>query len=325
LTPGIPEYLSASSSISLLVLNPILFLLFLGANVALYGSGVILIREAMIRWKKSYATVLLLGMAYAIVEEGLALRTLYNPSAPQVGTLGIYGHWLGVNWVWTAGLLIFHSVYSISLPIFLFGLVFPQLKKQSLVRNRGLITSIAALTIDSILLSLLVNYDPGIGILLFSGIAVAIFTFIARKLPADAFRTKIGNPTSSPRKYGMMGILLFPATLLAGAFAASWNIPPIIPISLDFLFMYLILSRTYGSIGTKNNQEHKTAFAIGLLLPVVVFGMIASVVGNPLIFGEDVLFVLFTLRLWRKWHYRTILERFPLQPSISGIGTAQST
>ena len=52
LTPGIPEYLSASSQLTVLVINPVLFFLFLAANLGLYGSGVILIREAMIRWRK---------------------------------------------------------------------------------------------------------------------------------------------------------------------------------------------------------------------------------------------------------------------------------
>src|SRR3989442_11084325 len=152
LTPGIPEYLSASSQLTLLVISPILFFGLLLANLGLYGSGVILIREAMIRWKKGWASVFLLGVAYGIVEEGLALWTLFNPLAQPVGVLGFYGHWLGVNWVWTVGPLIFHSVYSIGLPIFLFGLVFPELKHKSLVSEAGITLSIVGLTLDSIIL-----------------------------------------------------------------------------------------------------------------------------------------------------------------------------
>src|SRR6266498_5423868 len=148
LTPGIPEYLSASSQLTALVINPFGFLFQLGANIGLYGSGVILIREAMIRWKKGWASVFLLGVAYGIVEEGLALWTLFNPLAQPVGVLGFYGHWLGVNWVWTVGLLIFHSVYSIGLPIFLFGLVFPEMKSKSLVSGTGVTFSILGLIID---------------------------------------------------------------------------------------------------------------------------------------------------------------------------------
>src|SRR5437870_10672061 len=185
LTPGIPEYLSASSQITLLVVFPPLFFLFLAANVGLYGSGVILIREAMIRWKKGWASVFLLGVAYGIVEEGLDLWTLFYSKAGPVGNLGFYGHWLGVNWVWTVGLLIFHSVYSIGLPIFLFGLVFPELKSKSLVSGAGLTFSIFGLTIDCFALLILEyvfypNYTLGAGLLLFSGFVIATLLITAR-------------------------------------------------------------------------------------------------------------------------------------------------
>src|SRR5438067_2984259 len=156
LTPGIPEYLSASSQITLLVINPPLFFLLLAANIGLYGSGVILIREAMIRWKKGWASVFLLGVAYGIVEEGLALWTLFYSNAGPVGNLGFYGHWLGVNWVWTMGLVIFHSVYSIGLPISLFGLAFPKLKSKSLVSGLRVKATLATLITVSIALFTLV-------------------------------------------------------------------------------------------------------------------------------------------------------------------------
>src|SRR2546422_1344537 len=158
----IPESFPRSTQTPLLVFFPPLFFLFLAANLGLYGSGVILIREAMIRWKKGWATVFLLGVAYGIVEEGLALWTLFNPLAQPVGVLGFYGHWLGVNWVWTVGLLIFHSVYSIGLPIFLFGLVFPEMKSKSLVSGTGVTFSILGLIIDCFALFVLesVIYQP---------------------------------------------------------------------------------------------------------------------------------------------------------------------
>ncbi|HKS59947.1 MAG TPA: hypothetical protein VJS68_04130, partial [Thermoplasmata archaeon] len=66
LTPGIPEYLSSSTRISSVVLNPAAFLIFFALNAALYTPGALLIREAMVRWKKGWATVLILGVAYGI-------------------------------------------------------------------------------------------------------------------------------------------------------------------------------------------------------------------------------------------------------------------
>jgi hypothetical protein len=326
LTPGIPEYLSASSQITLLVLNPVLFFLFLGANIGLYGSGVILIREAMIRWKKGWASVFLLGVAYGIVEEGLALWTLFNPLAQPVGNLGFYGHWLGVNWVWTVGLLIFHSVYSIGLPIFLFGLIFPELKSKSLVSMRGVRISVLGLTIDSILLFLLESaiygpYNPGVGLMIFSGVLITILVIVARKLPGDFLKMKLSQPKWGPRKFAIVGALLFPVTLLTGGLAAGANIPPEIPMIVDIIFAMFILTRSFSSMGSVNNQEQKVAFGVGLLFPIVVFGLIASIgQANFLIVVADLFFVLFSRRLWRKWHQRTLLHSSAIRTGLPGFG-----
>src|SRR5437899_4742590 len=240
LTPGIPEYLSASSQLTLLVISPLIFFGLLAANLGLYGSGVILIREAMIRWKKGWASVFLLGVAYGIVEEGIALWTLFNPLAQPVGNLGFYGHWLGVNWVWTVGLLIFHSVYSIGLPIFLFGLVFPELKTKSLVSGTRLAVTALSLIADSIFLFVFVSaiylgYNPGGTLLLFAGLVAVTFVVLARKLPDNFLRTNPGQPKWSTRKFAFVGALLFPATLLAGGIAAGANLHPEIPFVLDII------------------------------------------------------------------------------------------
>src|SRR6266702_1967008 len=289
LTPGIPEYLSASSQLTVLVINPVLFFLFLAANLGLYGSGVILIREAMIRWKKGWASVFLLGAAYGIAEEGLDLWTLLYSNAGPVGTLGYYGHWLGVNWVWTIGLVICHSVYSIGLPIFLFGLAFPELKSKSLVSGLGVKATLVTLIIDSIALFILVSnlyspYDPGAGLLLSGGLAITVLVMLARKLPGNFLTASIGQPKWGPRRFAFVGALLFPATLFAGGISAGAGIPPIVPFVLDLLLAIFILTRAYKSMGTANNQEQKVAFGIGLIFPIAVFGIIASIgLANPLI------------------------------------------
>jgi hypothetical protein len=326
LTPGIPEYLSASSQITLLVIFPPLFFLFLAANMGLYGSGVILIREAMIRWKKGWASVFLLGVAYGIVEEGLDLWTLFYSKAGPVGNLGFYGHWLGVNWVWTVGLLIFHSVYSIGLPIFLFGLVFPELKSKSLVSGSRLSATVFILILDSIFLFVFVSaiysgYNPGGALLLFSGLVAATFVGLARKLPANFLKANPGQPRWSPRRFAFVGALLFPATLLAGGIAAGANLPPEIPMILDIVLAIFILTRAYKSMGSTNNQEQKVALGIGLVFPIAVFGLIASIgLANPLIVLADLLFILFSRRLWRKWHYWTLSHRAAVQTSLPSFG-----
>jgi hypothetical protein len=331
LTPGIPEYLSASSHLTL-VLSPffllelLIFFPLLAANIALYGSGVILVREAMIRWKKGWASVFLLGVAYGILEEGLDLWTLFYSNAQPVGNLGYYGHWLGVNWVWAMGLLIFHSVYSIGLPIFLFGLAFPELKSKSLVTARGVKVTVATLVIDSFVLFALVSkiyspYNPGGGLLLFGGLAIVVLVISARKLPSDFLKTRDGQPKWGPRKFAIVGALLFPATLLLGGIAAGAGIPPVIPFVFDLLLAILILTTAYRSMGTTNNQDQKVGLGIGLLLPIAVFGLVASVgLANPVVLLADLLFIMFSRRLWRKWHAWTLVQQHGMQTTLRGLG-----
>ena len=78
LTPGIPEYLSTSSPVLNLVANPVFFLLQLGINLGQYTAGALLIREAVVRWGRGWPTVAALGVAYAVIEEGLGDSTLEN-------------------------------------------------------------------------------------------------------------------------------------------------------------------------------------------------------------------------------------------------------
>ena len=322
LTPGIPEYLSGSSNMAFLVVSPPLFFLLLGANLGLYGPGVILIREAKIRWNKGWASVFLLGAAYGIVEEGLALRTLFNPTSSVVGNLGVYGHWLGVNWVWTVGLLIFHSVFSIGLPIFIFGLAFPNLKSKSLVSMKGVRVSVLALTIDSLLLSIFVNYWPAEigGLLIFSSIVVALLVVAAKKLPADFLKSARAEPRWRPRSFFLIGAAFFPITLLAGGFAAGANLFPPIVMIFDTVVSLWILRLVYRAMGTQLNQAHKVAFAFGLIAPIVVFGLAASA-SFPLVLLNDIIVVLFSNKMWKKWKAWTFLQHSSFMQTLPSFGT----
>jgi hypothetical protein len=309
-----------------LVLNPLIFFLFLAANLALYGPGVILIREAKIRWNKGWASVFLMGVAYGIVEEGLALRTLFNPKSSVVGNLGVYGHWLGVNWVWTVGLVIFHSVFSIGLPIFIFGLAFPDLQSKSLVSTRGIWISIITLAIDSVLLSLLVNYWPSEiwGLLLLSSIVVVLLVVAAKKLPADFLKPVRADPKWRPRSFFLLGVAFFPIWLLAGGFAAGANLWPPIIIVFDVVVSLWVLRLVYSSMGTRLNQAHKVAFAFGLISPIILFGIAASA-SFPLVMLNDLLVVLFSKRMWRKWKAWTFAQHYALMETLPRLGADGSS
>ena len=223
------------------------------------------------------------------------------------------------------GLLIFHSVFSIGLPIFLFGLVFPDLKSKTLVSGGKLLTTFVFLLLDSIILFLLVSaiytgYTPGGGLIVLSVIAITILVVVAKKLPADFIKPNPGPPSLSPFKTALLGAMLFPATLLMGGLAAAANAPPIIPFVLDLILAMLILTTTFKLLGSADNQEQKTAFAIGLLVPIALFGFIASIgMANWLIVAADLLHIAFSQRLWRKWHSWTLLQQRMMETTFRGF------
>jgi len=164
-------------------------------------------------------------------------------------------------------------------------------------------------------------YNPGVGLMLFSGIVITILVLAARRLPRDFLKIKLSQPKWGPRKFAMVGALLFPATLLTGGIAAGAGIPPEIPMVLDIIFAMVILTRAFNSMGSSNNQEQKVGLGIGLLFPIVVFGLIASIgIGNVLIVVADLFVLLFSRRLWRKWHQWTLLHRSAIQTGLPGFG-----
>jgi len=125
LSPAIGELLSGSSP-PLDFFNPLTFLIL----ASLYGSGAVLVREYARCWGKGWRSILFLGAAYGIIEEGILVRSFFDPGWVDLGVLGTYGRWLGVNWVWAEWLTIYHAIFSITIPILLVELTYPQYRAQ---------------------------------------------------------------------------------------------------------------------------------------------------------------------------------------------------
>src|SRR5881392_3729166 len=152
LSPVIAEMLSGSTP-PLEWLNPIAALLL----IWLYGAGVLVMRETAVRWKTGWPSILLLGAAYGIIEEALAVKSFFDPAWMDLGTLGWYGRWLDVNWVWAVWLTLYHAVVSIAIPIFLMEWIWPRVRGQPLTGRRGYITAIALLAGATIFINILLT------------------------------------------------------------------------------------------------------------------------------------------------------------------------
>src|SRR5215212_9337786 len=112
----------------------------LGALVVvapLYGGGAILVRELARRRGPGGGSIFLLSAAYGIIEEGLAIQSIFNPNLFNAGLLG--GRALGINWVWSLWTIGYHIVFSIGIPILLAELLFPTRRDEPWLGRVGLI------------------------------------------------------------------------------------------------------------------------------------------------------------------------------------------
>ena len=177
LSPAIGELLSGSSP-PLAFFNPLAFCLL----CALYGSGALLVRDYARRWKKGWYSILLLGAAYGIIEEGIMVRSFFSPTWKDLGVLGTYGRWLGVNWVWAEWLTIYHSIFSITIPILLVELTNPAVRSQVWLsqKQRWLFRSLFVLAV--LLGFAAFPYDASATALVGCVVAVIGLTWLAKRI-----------------------------------------------------------------------------------------------------------------------------------------------
>src|SRR5262245_20119474 len=112
----VAELLPGSAPITQPLLWPFLLLI--------YGPGALLIRESARRLDCGWGSILLLGTAYGLVEEGLALQSLFNPSLYGAADWG--ARIAGINGVYAEAAITIHAVWSAAVPILLTELLFPE-------------------------------------------------------------------------------------------------------------------------------------------------------------------------------------------------------
>jgi hypothetical protein len=303
LTPGIPEYLSGSSPLSDVVLNPAWFLLGLGFNLAMYLPGVLLIREAQVRWKKGWGTVLALGAAYAIVEEGIGLSTMFNPMASVFGGVGAYGHAFGVNWVWVPEVMLIHMLFSISVPLLLFGFVFPEFRGRSLISDRGVGYAIALLALDigveAEFVSRLTGYWMGDGVLIGALVGVLALCLLAYRLPSGLLHARSLLPSKAPVAFGAVGGTLYLGVILSVSVQEYWAVPALIVALSVPLYCGCFLAWFLRNVGASGNDRQIIAFAFGLITPLIIIGAVSQL-AVPFVLVVDALTVLLFVWLYRR-------------------------
>jgi hypothetical protein len=297
LSAAVAELLSGSAPPSEFF-NPVSFVLL----SCLYGSGAVLARELKVRWNKGYVSLFVLGAAYAIIEEGLMVKSFFDPTWMDIGILGVYGRWQGINWVWTEWLTIYHAIFSIAIPVTLVELLYLNQRNQSWINNKkfaGLAVLLAGVTAFGYLF--LTPYRVPFLQYGFFVLVVAFLVFVAWKIPSTTGKGKL--PVLSPKKATVAGFVTGMGFFFFFGGGPNLIDNPLVLLLVGAGLVYLVFSFLRKYNWNKNSLYQKFALSAGALMFLIVLTPFqefdSSRPDNPqgmLIVGLVTLGLLFLLR-----------------------------
>jgi hypothetical protein len=295
------EFLTGSTPILAVIFNPLGF----AANLGLYGGGALLIREATLRWRKRWGAVLLLGGAYAVGEEGFAAKTMIDPLSPIIGNQ-VYNNWAGVNWVPLTNLTVFHSAFSIAVPLILVELFFSETKGHGLLGNRGMAVTGGLYGLTVFLLTFFLGdpYVPSLGVDIFLVAYASALIVAAYLVPRSFLQAKRERPDRRERNFFLLGLGFMGGFFLisgnlapGGGFVAhllSWPVTAVIIFPLAGLTAWYLVRHA----GRSENDLVKIDFVLGMMSIFVPIDVILELGGDVgvLVFTATVIGLLIRLR-----------------------------
>jgi hypothetical protein len=184
-----------------------------------YSGGALFIREVVRRTGGGYGSLLLMGVVYGLVEEGLALQSLTSPHLYHAA--GWAPRLFGVNTAYTELNLAYHAVFSIAVPVAVTELCFPAHGRAPYLRRGGVIAAGVVALLGAALLRIAVppSEDPGYVMPLAAVLTVAA---LAAGLTVVALRVHVrpaARPALPPRAV-VLGVVTAVATI--GFLGALW-------------------------------------------------------------------------------------------------------
>ena len=292
LSPVIAEMLSGSAPI-IEWLNPLAVATFLG----MYGAGAVLVRELVVRWDKGWASIIVLGAAYGILEEGIAVKSFFDPGWVDLGELATYGRYLDVNWVWTVWLTIYHSMVSIALVLVVFSLIYPEYRGVPLLTERRFKVVALVFVVDILLSAIgfvfIQDYVPPLGWYLLAFALVAGLVLLAKRLPKKLISARHETPTWSNASFFTLGFLTFPTFFIAaGSTPDAFH--PVFVIVLLLLMSAGLLLLLQHKLGASGNDLPKAYYAAGFLSFFILFSFINELAGMATASVGGLIFMVFT-------------------------------
>lgn len=259
----------------------------------LYGGGAVLIRELARRRGSGWIRIMLLAGAYAIVEEGLALQSMFNPNLFNAGLVG--GTVLGVNWIWVEWTIGYHIVWSIAIPILLTELLFPARRTEPWLGRAGLSVAGIVYAVGAVALSAIFrlvvapDFRASAILLIGAGVVAAGLAALALLWPVSQAETTPAGSVPNVRSPWLVGLVTFVA---AAAWFALLDLPHmfrsgalvLVPILTELALAagFAALIRRWSGSDHASMDLHRLALASGALLVSMLVGFFFVTAGNPI-------------------------------------------
>ncbi len=319
LSPAIAELLSGSTP-PLLWLNPV-FLVFL---FCAYSCGVILIREARVRWGLGWSTVFL-GVAFGILIEGVMMKTFFNPGGEKMGLLLGYNFWGGVHLSWTIKLIFFHAVFSILLPLLAVDLLWPDfVRTPALNRSTGWLAGGGVLLIAIVGMLFSGSRGPDGQMIPFHPqphfLAISVFAILGLIWCAHHFRQHTLENEKyalwSPARFGVISFIVHFVNVLGPDIMAGMKQPAVLTLMEQFALIGFVVWAVKYQLYHKNiTSRHLTSMAAGSIAVFVMLTPFHELVPeiNPEPSSGMIAVGLMAMVFTVLWHRRVLGEAGSLQ------------
>ena len=319
--PGSPAPRNRRAAWTLLLLTPLIAELALGSTpirmawlvilwIPIYGAGALLIRELVVRCGRGWPSILLLALAYELLEDGIGLQALTSPHLYDAADWGL--RVFGFNAPYWEANVIYHAVFTLAVPIALTDLLFPRHRGRPYLGRIGLVVCavVALLGVGLLRGSVPPQEDPGyqapLAFVLGCLVAVLTIGVVALRLVPRAQETRESRGTVevAPRAWLFCGaglgtlvffaltfpmfgatqpafthgpVVVLPMLASAALAAASYLIVRRMAASTEWTerdALALIAGALIGhSIGGLATVAHTTVDRIGLVAIVAVTGL----------------------------------------------------
>jgi hypothetical protein len=232
-----------------------------------YGCGAVICRELMVRWNKGRFSLLLLGAAYGMYEEGIVVRSFFNPGWGELGQLREYTYVSGVAWTYAEVLIHFHVIVSITASVILAEIAYPKQRHKSWVSNKTLALCFVALLLWIPAGILMTSYFPPVHLYISAWLIICVLVLAARYLPAQPFKMR-KVPVPRPRWFWLLGtvnmtIFFFMVFLTPQYSVLPYYVTALLLVALDGITLWIILR--WSGNGFSWDDRHRLALIAGEL------------------------------------------------------------